>query len=220
MKKFNLNTAFGILVAFVGMIWVLFILLMSCLGFIEKATDLVGFLVSLFYIICLLVFALPGILAIYFGFRLIRQKSKKNIKRAVGALAVFGAFLFFPILNPYWEYLKEIPDLLLLLVGSFIMIPVYVAISKFLMKKEGLIPEQGEFIGKGIVGLVSWVLCLACFQLFTQNKIPDDNLDKPWQAILSLSPIIIAFVFYRICIRIIEKRNVKSSTDIHVCDKV
>jgi hypothetical protein len=97
-------------------------------------------------------------------------------------------------------------DLFLL---TLIAIPLYAGLSRLLMNKAGLIPSRGEFIGKGIVLLVSvmiWLVIPGVVREFAPDgEVYGRPIKNPWLRIESFGSILIAWLSYKIAMRIIER---------------
>jgi hypothetical protein len=108
--------------------------------------------------------ASPGGFAAYFGFRLIKEKNKQNIKVSVGTLAVFAVFFLYVLVG--WRVLSNhtgAPFSLLIMTVAAVLI--YIPVSRFLMIREGLTPNpKGEFVGKGIILIIAWQIWFAGVQ--------------------------------------------------------
>jgi hypothetical protein len=207
MKQFSLSKAVAIAVALCGFAWILMCatgLVPVLVGAEDASTKAVVFILTPAMVI-------PGIFAVKFGCRLYGATTKRDIKRAVGMLVVFGVFsalLLFPE-RPNDYGLS--PDLLLL---TLIAILLYVSLSRLLMSQAGLVPAKGEFIGKGTVLLVS-------VQIYTlSSKVAEPYLSDATHepkagfydsdlmfGIMTLGPLCAAIVFYKLSMRFIKKRK-------------
>jgi len=159
--------------------------------------------------------AAPAVFVAYYAFRLIREKGKRNIKRTVGACAVFGAFYLAAEACSIGDKIVPEPDMLVLelstLLATLCVIPLYVLVSRVLMKSEGLSPEKGEFISRAIVALVACEIGLVGGELvraFAPAKEGHPYLkEAPWMGVQVVGPIVIALAFYMIAARIIRSRR-------------
>lgn len=169
----------------------------------ESRTDYLSFII----------FTIPGCLAACFGFCLIKEKNKKNIKGCVGLLSIVAVLLLSTSIE--WRVLPELSFLIM----TIAVILIYIPASRFLMFREGLTPKsKGEFVGKGIILIISWQIWLAGVQiakvygpksfeatpLFTLNAFLVDGLNV-------FGPIIIAWVFYKISMRVIKEDKAEQS---------
>jgi hypothetical protein len=197
MKKLSFSTIFGICTMLIGAGWVLLML------------------------IALSIFAaIPGGLAAYFGFHLIKEKNKSNIKGSVGALAVLGALflnMFFVI-----EILKHIGldvkhfYMCHWFLATIVAIAVYIPVSRFMMIREGLIPKpKGEFVGKGIIQIVAVQIWFAGIEI-ANSYAPTDFKAELGNRFVSLflivfAPLIVANFFYMISIKFIKEDKTEQS---------
>jgi hypothetical protein len=150
--------------------------------------------------------AIPGIFAVEFGFRLCRAITKRNIKGAVGAIAALAVL---PALSLFPEKPNDRGVTLAFFLVTLIAILLYAGLSRLLMNKAGLIPSRGEFIGKGIVLLVSvmiWLAIANAVRKFAPGREAYDHpFENPWLWVENFGSILIAWTFYKIAMRIIVR---------------
>ncbi|MFA6101482.1 MAG: hypothetical protein WCV67_01450 [Victivallaceae bacterium] len=205
MKTLSLNTIFGICSLLIGGGLFLALAILPLLRFLMMGKESMDY----FLPIITLPVNIPGCLAVYFGFRLIKEKNKRNIKGSVGALAVMAVLLLSVLFASIMP--NSIGDLdvkhgfmLSLLLATITVIPVYILISRFLMIREGLTPKpKGEFVGKGIILIISWQIWLAGAQI-AKTYEPKER----WGIIFALClfvPIIIAYTFYKVSMRLLRE---------------
>lgn len=152
----------------------------------------------MFALIILPIMGLPGMLLVVYGFRLLKHKTKRNIKGTVGAFACFAAFWLNAKLGRMSTAPLVIRDFSPLIATMF-MVPVYVFVSRFVMMKEGLVPAKGEFIGKGIAVIVALAIAISGDQ--STEAIPADS---PW-GLVRLVPLLVAGLFYGTSRLVIER---------------
>ncbi len=158
---------------------------------------------------------IPAGFAVYFGYRLIKEKNKTNIKGSVGALAVLGVFFlpgFFLIIMPNRIGLLDVKHfgMFYLLLATIATITAYILVSRFLMIREGLTPKpKGEFVGRGIISVIAVQIWLVGTQIANVYAIPIME-KRPWGIISGgflggFGPIIIAWVFHKVAMRFIKE---------------
>jgi hypothetical protein len=208
MKKFSFTTAAGILALILGCLWVFAFLFQPLLRLFTGNIKLSFF----YYLFLMLVLSVPGIMAAYNGFKLIRQKNKKYIKGSAGALCIFGVFLASAITGSVFGIFIESKMMFFLLLAAVIILPTYILLSKFLMKREGLTPIKGEFIGRGVMQIIALLIWISGSTVIDSFKLMDQG-NVVLALVSGLAPLIIAVVFYDIATKIIEKNNAKQAVD-------
>ena len=205
MKKLSLSTIFGICAMLIGGGLFFALAILPLLRFLMMGKESMDY----FLPIITLPVNIPGCLAVYFGFRLIKEKNKRNIKGSVGALAVMAVLLLsvlFASIMPNSIGDRDVKHgfMLSLLLATIAVIPVYILISRFLMIRERLILKpKGEFVGKGIISIIAWQIWLAGSEI---ARIYEPK--EPWGIIFALcvlGPIIIAYTFYKVSMRLLRE---------------
>ena len=162
----------------------------------------------------------PVFMTCYFGYMLFREVNKTNIKGSVGGLAIFGFFWIGILLGKFFfskvDLLTNLPTTLIL-IAILLAVFLYTSISKFVMKKEGLIPdEKGEFIGRGILLLMSIWVMLSSSEIVREfapkDKQHSQVLESPWEYIDGLGTILLAVIFYNIGVKLFVKKREKVTT--------
>ena len=210
MKKISLNSIIGIFSAVIGFCWIIPSLIGPLFHLFTEQNELTDSMIALPITV---LFAVPGIFTLYFGIRLIKAKTKQNIKGAVGGCAIMLALLLCgSIFEALGEFIKTV-SVIPLFIFTLFVIPLYIYVSKFLMIKENLTPVKGEFIGKGIVLIISWQIWLAANQLvnyFAPVKKGTNIKEEPWMGVGVLGSIFIAVLFYKSVMFILNKRNLEA----------
>ena len=195
MKKISLNTVFGIMAMLFGF-WRIF----ECHIFPFD---------NIFSFIAALIMAIPEIFVIYYSFRLLKEKTKKNIKGTVGSIIVIGALFFSLFIQNFFSELERTGNYLSLFIATLIAIPIYVIISKILMIKEGLSPIKGEFVGRGIVTIIAlqiWIISSQMVDHFAPVEKGYTHIkEEPWESVGTFGSIFIAWVFYKVAMLFIKK---------------
>jgi hypothetical protein len=209
MKRISLNTAVGIVVALCGFGWTILL----AIGFVRilfRADNSPG---DIFFGFMMLMMAIPGMILATSGFRLFRATTTGNIKGVVGTLAVIGVFILLPIVSNALEDRFGLNETVYNLPVALIAIAFYVALSKFLMSKAGLTPHEDEFIGRGIILLVSFLIYLSgsaltlpyIFEINNGPGIFPDHFTSI--SLLTFGPILAAVLFFWGSMRGIKKRK-------------
>lgn len=209
MGKISFTNVTGILALILGCLWV-FAWGKEIFTVLFKDTDLFAcFFFSLL--------SVPGIIVAYNGLKLIRQKNKKYIKGTVGTLCIFIAFLAVAVIGSLFENLIELNIMILLLIAMILILPIYIFLSKFLMKQEGLTPIKGEFISRGIIKSIAvliWLSGSSMIDIHSNLGLKDRlSINLLIDLVSGLAPLIIAVAFYDIAMKIIEKNNAKQAVD-------
>ena len=205
MKKIGLNSVVGVMSVIIGGGWLIPALLIPFVRFLQENDKLADSLVR--FPITIL-FALPGIVALYFGIRLIKATTKRNIKGSVGGCSIIFVFLLFGVIFQYIAKFIHIANIIPFLFATLLVLPLYVYLSRFLMIKENLTPVRGEFIGKGIVLIISCQIWLASNQLinyFIPLKHGSEIREDKWMSVSVFGSIFIAILFYKSAMFIINR---------------
>jgi len=207
MKKTNISAKFGVCELLIGGCAILIGCLSIFMMFIHPLFGKKTLPDYLFLTIILLIMVFPVGFAAYFWFRLIKKKTKRNIKVSVGLITIFAV----SILNGVVETLGLSNHIGLwsrYLLMTITVLLIYIPVSKFLMLREGLIPKpKGEFVGKGIITILAWQIWLVGSEI-AEAYLPKNLTAKPWNiSDISglIAPIIIACVFYKVAVKFIQK---------------
>lgn len=152
------------------------------------------------------ILSIPGLMALVFGIALIRRPDKGNIKGTAGGLAILGAIWLAASSKPL--YPESVEGSLSFLAASLLAIPAYAFVSKYVMTRESLTPKpRGEFIGKGIILLIAlqiWSVGRDAIDAYAPVREGYSHIKKePWDAIGIFGPILTAWLFYSISVRIL-----------------
>jgi len=151
--------------------------------------------------------AIPAVMAANYGFRLLKEKSKKNIKGTIGAFAIFGTIFFGPWISSYFGGPEGSAGQISLLFGALCVIPCYVFVSNQLILGEGLIPTKGEFIGRKIVVLLTfqvWVVFSMLIDEFAPVKQGFTHVkETPWNFVGFIGSFLFAWIFYKLAMKFV-----------------
>jgi len=196
MKKLSLSTILGICAMLIGCWWV-------CGMVIDLSRQSLMNWKWVDFTILSIITTIPGWFAVYFGFRLIKEKSKKNIKGTVGVLAILGV-LCLDVFIEWWVLPNHIGKPISFLLITIAAILLYIPVSRFLMVRVGLTPKpKGEFVGRGIISVIAVQIWLAGTEI---AKIYEPK--ELWGIVFALyafGPIIIAWVFHNVAMRFIKE---------------
>ncbi len=205
MKKITIHSTIGLIAVAIGAWWIFSTLLQPLYNFAcgEKEPFEYIFAFTMFPLM-----ALPGIFMAYFGLKLSKDNSGKNIKMIVGTLSVVSVFLFSAYARNAFEESRT-ADNILMLIATLVIIPVYVFISKYWMKKAGLQPVKGEFVGKGIILILAWEIWFVCssvhMEFLMADGLPHDQ-EMLLGAIAFVGTILIPVIFYKLAVRAIKEK--------------
>ncbi len=153
-------------------------------------------------IISLSILILPG-LSLLYGKRLYSTPSRKNIKGTVGGLSVIVCF--FAIAGVTRLLAPDMEGSYTCFLVTLVTLPVYAKISKLLIVNFlGEQPLPGEFIGPGIIGILSFQLW-SVLSTFTMKTLESDSL------LLTFGPIFVAYAFYYTALRLRPQPRVEAS---------
>lgn len=211
MKKLRLSLATGIACILLGAVWTYF----TIVGPVVRAFVEPGFWPFLLLLL-LPPISVPGPLAIYNGYKLIQHVSKQSIRRAVG-FGSFFACLFSVSAIAEWlpEDVYEQGIGLFFLGTTILAILLYVWLSKILMARAGLLPEKGEFVGKGILTILTielWVALSSLVDFYAPTKEGYQHIkESPWELLGTFGSILFAWICYKLAVKLILRDDSKSN---------
>ena len=203
-----------------GGIWLSFSLIYFTINFIQTTSHWM-FLTSLSPILVLI--SLPGIFALKFAIPLLKEANKENIIGSVGSITAMiilfcwyhSLYYLLPLFINSVSFLSELICIFLFL----IMLPIYITISKYIIKKEfNQTVGIRDLIGKTTIGIFSFLLFLLFFQIFNPN-IGDHNFrpdptnaqDMFWQSFIGLLPLIIGVIFYKLVMYLLNLKSTEKT---------
>lgn len=166
---------------------------------------------SLFGLFFIAILMIPGIMALYNGTGLLREVTKNRIKRSAGSLCIIAVCLTINYINKLFfsDRFEDNFAMLSVLIATIIIIPVYILISKKIIKSEKMeVISKGEFIGKGILTLLSWEIWLALIEL---ARVFVPVKEGFWNFLGFIVSILIALVFYKIASGMLNIKDVEQS---------
>ncbi|MBN2211337.1 MAG: hypothetical protein JW709_08070 [Sedimentisphaerales bacterium] len=162
----------------------------------------------------------PGVIAVYFGAKLVRTPNERNIKWTVGAGVVFLAFLISALLDWLTPVLNSVSrsHSVTFLIATMIVIPLYIIVCRWVMKAEGMaVGHYSHYLSKGIVFIVAlqfWMIGEELFERYYPKEQGRDYMPKePWGPFVFFVPLLAAWIFYKIVMWVIEKKKEKYSIE-------
>ena len=162
LKRLRISTLAGAGIALLGFWWLIPTLTVLVGGMLRVGARISLALDMAFLLTMGTLMTLPGACAAYFGFKLFRETSAKNIRRASGSLAFLAGFLFAVALSGSSLPLLEATTSISTLLATVFGILLYVVLARLLLRKEGIaITGVQGLVGRGLVFLVSIQIFLA-----------------------------------------------------------
>lgn len=204
MKSRTISISLAVLALLFGVVWLWPVLVLPIIRCWSEDVAK-GSLGDLFFIT--LMMSLPGILAVYFGIRLLKESNEKNIKRAVGILMV--ALVVCVIPRVAMRLPKGADETIvretLLLIGTVIAVIIYLILAKWVLRASGF-----QVAGiRGVMGRVPlllialqiWTVGFRLFDVYSWKKGGHTYVpEEPW-VFMGLLPMLAAWLFYRISIK-------------------
>ncbi|MFZ2642435.1 MAG: hypothetical protein WA117_15675 [Verrucomicrobiia bacterium] len=204
MKSKTISISLAVLALLFGVVWLWRVLVWPTIrGWSEDPANWSN--VSFFIILSMM--SLPGILAVYFGIRLLKESNEKNIKRAVGILMVALVVWGIPLMlarRPKGAD-ETIAEGILWLIGTVIAVIIYLILAKWALRASGF-PVAGirEVMGRVpllLIALQIWMVGSRLFDVYSPKKGGYASVpEEPW-VFMGLFPILAAWLFYRISIK-------------------
>lgn len=161
---------------------------------------------SLFFLVVILMMALPGGLAIVFGVRLFRAKCARNIKNVVGIITVgLVLVLAFGVIDGLLPAMpvEEGAGLMALLLASIMGAFLYAWLATWTLRASGYpVDRVRETLGRLPFVLIAIQIVLVGWDLL-QNYAPKKDgsthvMETGWGLASLIGPIIVAVLFYKI----------------------
>ena len=211
MKNLSAGKCVGIVAILVGLLWLGGISLVP-VGLLCDEHPLVHIV---FAISITSFFWIPAAFCLYFGIRLVRKTTKQSVKGAVGALSVMAVMVLGLVIHQLMAiWTSEKTDANMdMLVATVLVIPFYAISCRAILKREG-IPTQGyrEFISKTVIALVALQIWAVASGLLVNYDFPGhmvgaSGVAVPLLLLLGLSPILLAWAFFRLTVWFVEPRQ-------------
>jgi len=206
MKLKAISITFAILALLCGVVWLWSVLVVPIIRHWSEdpATRSYGFL-----FIILPMMSLPGILAVYFGVRLLNQSNEKNIRGAVGILMVLLTLRLSPLIQALFPRGADEESVrgVSFLVGTVIAVMLYLVLAKWVLRVTGF-PVAGirEVISRVPLLLIAWQIWSVGSRLFAVYSPKKEGHkyvlpNEPWGLAGFLVPILAAWLFYKLSIK-------------------
>ena len=209
MKKLRISTLAGAGIALLGFWWLIPTLIVLVGGMFRVGARISLALDLAFLLTMGTLMTLPGACAAYFGFKLFRETSAKNIRRASGSLAFLAGFLFAVALSGSSLPLLEATTSISTLLATVFGILLYVVLARFLLRKEGIaITGVQGLVGRGLVFLVSIQIFLAGVEILRIYPPPwaDPTQDFAglWVLLVILGFALLAWAAHKVALKLLK----------------
>ncbi|MEY3895751.1 MAG: hypothetical protein RLZZ214_1271 [Verrucomicrobiota bacterium] len=204
MKAVHLSRTIGGLSTVLGVCWLWGVLVPTFQRFIAGGRDSLDF-IFLFAVVPLV--AIPGVLAVVFGIKLYRAVNLVSLKWIMGVLAFCGTLWISSGLSSLCGDLisKRVQTGIFLLVGIFVVVPIYLFVVGHLSRMLGLgKPKVGDLLGRGVLALIAWqlwtVLSAVIYEYCPKDEAYASVPNGSWSLIALFMPILISWVSYRVVV--------------------
>ena len=202
MKTVVIRKSLGLVSMLSGTSWII-----SCLfPFLSDFPDAessVFFYFFLFSVIPLM--SLPGIFAVFYGFRLFRQQSIVALRCVCGAHSTYGVVGISYMLSIIMvgDSSEHITGDIFLLMGTFITIPIYLIALARISPLMGFEPlPYKSHIGKGLISIIALQVWLLLSEIFDEYAPIKDGYthvhEEPWGILGFLVPSAVAYILYKL----------------------
>lgn len=141
---------------------------------------------------------LPGGFALFAGWRLWQQVDRSTIKFAVGTLMTCaGLFAVFQV-SHLGETYHTLWDLFAAMCFG---VPLYVGLSKLLMRRAEIQPVRGEFFGKGTLQLAAFFLWISLMNWAPELENSFAEQGSGLELLCFLGVLLLPYVLYRVAVR-------------------
>jgi hypothetical protein len=204
LNQYSVAQKSGAVGCAIGFAWLYLLCLQPLVEAILAASD---WLDGAFKVCFPIALGLPGIMLMVVSVQLMTKLATRDrIKNVFGVLCGFGTFVCaFLVLPLSWRFVTDRhPAGALLAFSLFIslllMLLLYVRLSKFVMKRSGIVCVPGEFIGRGCYQMFALILCSILNSVTMEYRdvlMPDTLFDFVW----GFGPFIIPYILYRIAVK-------------------
>jgi hypothetical protein len=187
-----------------GILWLLAVLASAIHRFIANELKPLD---NIFLLAVVPMMAIPGVLAIFFGIKLYRTISLSSLKWVTGIFATFGALWISSGLSSLFkEFIpNRIQSGLFLLVGIFVVVPIYLIVVRHLSRRLGMGRlKVADLMGKGALALIAWQLWMVLFAVLQEYSPKEKGYTsiakEPWGMIELFVPILVSYTVYRVAV--------------------
>ena len=209
LKQYSVAQKSGSIVAVLSIAWIFFLSVEPAFRGLARMSDWMDgvFGVSLFVLV-----GVPGLLLLIASIRLMRDEPTRHlVKNVFGGLAaltaLFGAFA----LAVYFSALVGEASLgfyffWALFCTILCVLPIYVGVSKYVMRCSGIAPIAGEFLGRGTFQILAFLLWLILWGMvqnlgILERQLPDDVAAQYYGLIRFLAPILVPYFLYTLALK-------------------
>lgn len=203
LNRYSVAQMSGAVGCALGGAWICFLCLPLLLEALVEAHDWVDGLLGVVMPVFL---AGLGVIFIVLGLPLMRSEpTRVQIKNLFGMLCGAGTFfcaalLIWPLGVLGYESKEGLEFSFALFAALLTMLPLYTGLSKFVMRRSGIVAVKGEFVGRG------------CYQIFAfllwsiLDALMPSDIDR-WEAngvlyfAMAFGPIIVAYLVYRLVVK-------------------
>ena len=164
-------------------------------------------------ILCLL-FGIPGLLLLYSVNALRLKLNRHTIKNFCGVfygmLLLLTSFLLFPILIPTVLVASEAGLFTFgsLFIVMLILLPIYVAHAKNLMREAGIVPLRGELLGRQMLQLLACLLGMSLMSMLGLLEMMDLGVSSSHRTnqielFAFLVVLLLPYLLYKLSVRIL-----------------
>jgi len=194
MKPESTRKLISVCALLLGVAWCVFVLFQPIQFLIQNGVDQID--ASIFPTVIPLL--LPGILLLCFSHYLYRAMNQRALRGIVGTVVTVLVLLMSTSLAPLLPDLFEVHEKVFVLLFGFTLfaLPMYIHVVQTLLGylKED-VPRKLDFMGKGQVMLLCWLLWLVVFHLF-KNLLPQD--DSVFRLVSNIIPLVFGYGVYRL----------------------
>jgi hypothetical protein len=158
---------------------------------------------------------IPGGFAISYGSRLLKVKSKENIKGSIGALSIIGVFLLATIIRDLLPVPGEYKGVLRIVIATLLVIPIYLVLTKYAI--QATIREKigcRDLIGKNTLLILLIEVYYVLYEIVDRYAPIKEGYDyikeSPWDLLGYVGPLVAAWAFYKIASKFIRRDNTEN----------
>jgi len=204
---------------FLGVGWLAMVVLPPIAKTIEKTPALGDALFLIFLIVMVPLMSIPGILCLWFGYRLFQRRTEDSLRWILGTgvfiltVSIYARVgeIFF---GQFFETIWDTPGMLS--VALIVAVAYPLLISRLLPAIGGDQKSPRNFVGKGLLTLIAWLVFFALSpaphsylrDLKSMEFIGLPILDAILQLLIVLSPFLIPYLGYKLAVRyFVEKET-------------
>ena len=191
MNATHIRKAIGCVSMLLGICWIFISVIQPIIRIASQGGS------HLFIFTMLPFMAIPGVIAIYYGFRLYREMSESSLKMIIGDIAFIAAVSGSHHLSARFHSLlpEEIQSSLFLFLGSLVAIWSYLLITRMLIRILGGVQlSLRELLSQGALFLLAWLLWGVL------SHVLHEYLPSDWYACELFVPLIVAYGSYKIAV--------------------